>query len=432
MVSFLTSSHVAMTRHAKSITVVDSFSFARSEPVKTAKITKNSCYFGYTSMTNELETEAARLFSVGFHGKALGDDLAKLIARGVSGVIFFSRNIGQAAEVAETSNAIKRVAQRPLIVALDQEGGQVARLKYGFTEVPPMRAVGATRSAALAYEVGALLGREVRAVGFDMNYAPVLDVDTNPKNPVIGARSFGSTASLVSELGVALAAGLESAGVAACGKHFPGHGDTSQDSHLELPRLPHALERLQQVELAPFAAAVAAGMPSIMTAHVIFEPLDAVYPATMSRAVLHGLLRDKMGYDGLVVSDDIEMRAIADHYGIEETVVRGLNAGVDQFLCCHSADTAHLAIEAVIHAIERGAVSREALDNANRRVDSFAQRYAHPAQADIDLSCLRSEAHLAVIERVLRGADPAVTAVGYDPTEIMERIRVERARRPAV
>ena len=147
-----------------------------------------------------------------------------------------------------------------------------------------------------------------------MNYAPVLDVDTNPENPVIGSRSFGRTPELVSELGVALAEGLESVGVAACGKHFPGHGDTQQDSHLELPRLAHSLERLEQVELAPFAAAIAAGIPALMTAHVIFEPLDPVYPATMSRAVLHGLLREKLGYDGLVVSDDLEMRAIADHY----------------------------------------------------------------------------------------------------------------------
>jgi beta-N-acetylhexosaminidase len=380
-------------------------------------------------MTNDLETQAARLFSVGFHGKELGDDLQKLVARGVSGVVFFSRNVASPADVADLTNAIKRVATRPLLLALDQEGGQVARLRQGFTEVPPMRAIGATRSAVLSREVGALIGRELRAVGFDMNYAPVFDVDTNPANPVIGARSFGDTPALVSELGVALAAGLESASVAACGKHFPGHGDTSQDSHLELPRLPHSFERLEQTELAPFAAAVAAGIPSIMTAHVVFEPLDAIYPATMSRAVLHGLLREKMGYDGLVVSDDIEMRAISDHFAVEDVIARGLNAGVDQFLCCHSAETAHRAIDAVIHAVESGDVSREVLATANRRILTFTQRYAQPAQSSIDLSCLRSEGHLAVIERVLRGAATPVTAAGYDPTEIMYRIRLERGRR---
>jgi beta-N-acetylhexosaminidase len=380
-------------------------------------------------MANDLETQAARLFTVGFYGKASTGDLEKLIARGVGGVIFFARNVGQPAEVAEVTSAIKRLAARPLFLALDQEGGQVSRLRQGFTEIPPMRAVGVSGSPALAREVGALIGREVRAVGFDMNYAPVLDIDTNPDNPIIAARSFGRTPELVSELGVALAQGLESAGVAACGKHFPGHGDTSQDSHLELPRLPHSLERLEQVELKPFAAAVKAGIPSMMTAHVIFEPLDPVYPATMSRPVLHGILRDKLGYDGLIVTDDIEMRAIADHYGVEDTVIRGLNAGVDHFLCCHTAEVAHRAIEGIVHAVEQGKISRQTLDTANRRIARFASRYAHAPVDKPDLSVLRCEAHLAVIERLLDGVDPEITDVGIDPTEIMERIRLERAGR---
>jgi beta-N-acetylhexosaminidase len=379
-------------------------------------------------MALDLETEAARLFTVGFYGKTLTPDLAKLLARGVGGVVFFARNVGTPEEVADATASIKRQAARELFIALDQEGGQVSRLKQGFTEVPPMRAVGAAGSAALAREIGALVGREVRAVGFDMNYAPVLDFATNPANPIIASRSFGRTPEIVSELGVALAAGLESAGVAACGKHFPGHGDTSQDSHLELPRLPHSLKRLERLELVPFAAAAKAGVPSMMTAHVIFEPLDSVYPATMSRPIIQGILRDKMGYDGLIVTDDIEMRAIADHYGIEDTVVRGLNAGIDHFLCCHTAELAHKAIEAVIRAVENGTVSREALAIANSRIARFATRYARPAVDKPDLSVLRSDAHLAVIERVLRGVDPALTDVGIDPTEAMETIRVDRER----
>jgi len=380
-------------------------------------------------MANELETQAAQLFTVGFYGKTITPDLAKLIARGVGGVIFFARNVGTPAEVADATSSIKRLANRQLFIALDQEGGQVSRLRNGFTEIPPMRAVGTSGSAKIAREVGELIGREVRAVGFDMNYAPVLDVDTNPENPIIAARSFGRTPELVSELGVALAQGLETVGVAACGKHFPGHGDTNQDSHLELPRLPHSLERLEQIELKPFAAAAKAGIPSMMTAHVIFEPLDSVYPATMSKPVLTGILREKMGYDGLIVTDDIEMRAIADHYGVEDTVVFGLNAGVDHFLCCHTAEVAHRAIEAIVRAVESGKVSRETLANANRRISRFAARYAQPALEKPDLSVLRSEAHLSVIERLLEGMDPEVTDVGIDPTEIMERIRIERAGR---
>jgi beta-N-acetylhexosaminidase len=365
-------------------------------------------------MTSELETQAARLFTVGFHGKSVSDDLARLLGRGVGGVIFFSRNVGSPSEVLDATRAIKRLAGRPLVISIDQEGGQVARLRRGFSELPPMRSVGATGNPALAHEIGRLIGRELRAVGFDMNYAPVLDVDTNPQNPVIGARSFGQTPELVSHFGVALAAGLESVGIAACGKHFPGHGDTHQDSHLELPRLPHSLDRLEQVELKPFVAAIEAGIPALMTAHVVFEPLDAVYPATMSHAVLHRLLREQLAYDGLVVSDDLEMRAVTEHFGVEAAVVHGLNAGVDHFLCCHSAEVAHAAIEAVIHAVERGTVSRETLATSNRRGDAFTRRYAHPAIETAALSVLRCDAHLAIIERILRGA---AAEVGADPTE---------------
>jgi beta-N-acetylhexosaminidase len=371
-------------------------------------------------MTLNLETQAARLFSVGFHGKSLSDDLSRLLALGVGGVIFFSRNVGQPAEVAELTSAIKRRAGRAISLALDQEGGKVARLRQGFSELPSMRALGETSNASLARELGALMGRELRAVGFDMNYAPVLDVDTNPNNPVIGSRSFGRTPELVSEFGLALAAGLSSAGIAACGKHFPGHGDTSQDSHLQLPRLAHSLERLERVELQPFAAAIAAGIPALMTAHVVFEPLDPVYPATMSHAVLHGLLREKMRYDGLVVTDDLEMRAIADHYSIEEAVVRGLNAGVDQFLCCHTAELAQRAIEAVVHAVERGTVSRETLAFANRRIHAFSDRYARPAIDTPDLSPLRCDAHLALVARIARGPEAA------DPTAVMDEVSRKR------
>jgi beta-N-acetylhexosaminidase len=375
---------------------------------------------------SDLEKKAASLFTVGFYGKAVTDDLRGLLARGVGGVIFFARNVGTPAEVLELNRDIKATAARPLLLAIDQEGGVVARLKQGFTEIPPMRAVGATESAALARELGKLIGRELRAVGFDMNYAPVLDIDTNPDNPIIGARSFGRTPEIVTEMGLALAAGVQEAGVAACGKHFPGHGDTSQDSHLELPKLPHAMDRLERVELAPFKAAAKAGIASFMTAHVIFEAVDAKYPATMSRAVLTGILREKLGYDGMVVTDDVEMKAIADNYGVEEAVVLGLNAGVDHFLCCHTAELAHRAIESVVKAVESGKLSRERLDSATRRFGEVRSRYEKPVGSASGLSVLRSPEHLAVVARILSSVDASLSEVGVDPTEVMERIRVER------
>lgn len=377
-------------------------------------------------MTTELERQAASLFTVGFYGKSVTDDLRGLLARGVGGVIYFARNVGTPAEVLELNRDIKSTAARPLVLAIDQEGGQVARLREGFTEIPPMRAVGATGSAALARDLGKLIGRELRAVGFDMNYAPILDIDTNPQNPIIAARSFGRTPELVTELGLALAAGLQEAGVAACGKHFPGHGDTSQDSHLELPTLPHAMERLERVELAPFKAAAKAGIASFMTAHVIFEAVDAKYPATMSREVLTGILRKKLGYDGMVVTDDVEMKAIADNYGVEEAVLLGLNAGVDHFLCCHTAALAHQAIEAIVKAVESGKLSRDILNVATRRFGAVRERYAKPIGDVAGLSALRAPEHLALVDRILSGVDASLAEAGADPTEVMERIRVER------
>lgn len=379
-------------------------------------------------MTSELEKQAASLFTVGFYGKSVTEDLQSLLARGVGGVIYFARNVGTPEEVLELNREIKRTAGRRLLLAIDQEGGQVARLRQGFTEIPPMRAVGATGNAALARELGKAIGRELRAVGFDMNYAPVLDIDTNPDNPIIAARSFGRTPEIVTEMGLALAAGLQDAGVAACGKHFPGHGDTSQDSHLELPTLPHAMERLERVELAPFRAAAKAGIASFMTAHVIFEAVDSKYPATMSRAVLTGILREKLAYDGMVVTDDVEMKAIADNYGVEEAVLLGLNAGVDHFLCCHTAELAHRAIDAIVKAVESGKVSRETLANATRRFEQVRTRFERPVGSAAGLAALRAPEHLAVVARILSGVDAGLSEVGADPTEVMERIRVERAR----
>jgi len=290
-----------------------------------------------------------------------------------------------------------------------------------------MRGVGNIADVDLAKRVGTLLGRELRAVGIDVNYAPILDVDTNPKNPIIGNRSFSRDAELVGRLGVAVGQGLEEAGVASCGKHFPGHGDTEQDSHQELPRLKHGMQRLEEVELVPFRQWVSAKMASVMTAHVIFEPIDSEYPATMSREVLHGILREKMGYEGLIITDDIEMKAIADHYGYKEAAIRGVNAGVDNFLCCHTASVAHDIIGYVSEAVESGRIDGERLKDANRRTAAFVEKWAQPA-SNAKYEALASEEAAALIAEIREKADPASIRMGTDPTEIMEQIRVERER----
>jgi beta-N-acetylhexosaminidase len=274
-----------------------------------------------------------------------------------------------------------------------------------------MRELGNLGDEARIERAGRLLAHELRAIGFDWDFAPVLDVDTNPANPVIGDRSFDRDAEKVARFGVALSRGLESGGVASCGKHFPGHGDTSQDSHVDLPRLPHSLDRLRKLELVPFAAYAKADLASLMTAHVIFEAVDPGIPATMSQKVLDGILRKELGFDGVLVSDDLEMKAIADHYSVEDAAVRGTLAGVDLFLVCHHANVQRKAIAAVVQAVESGRIPRSRIDEANARLDRLLAKFAHPPEDR--LATLGSEEHLA-LARGFSAKD-----LGKDPTEVL-------------
>lgn len=365
-------------------------------------------------MTASLDTEVAGLFCVGFHGTAPSPAVLELVRRGVHGVVLFARNVESAEQVASLVAELKRAAGRPLLVAIDQEGGRVARLRapQGFTELPPMRALGGLDDAALAREVGALLGRELRAVGIDQDYAPVVDVDTNPDNPVIGDRAFSRDPAAVGRLGAALAQGLQSEGVAACAKHFPGHGDTSQDSHKDLPRLPHALARLERVELAPFHALARAGVASVMTAHVVFEALDPMRPATLAPAVMR-LLREQIGFDGCAISDDLEMSAVAEHFPLEEAAPGALAAGVDALLVCHTEAVQHRAIDLVRAAVEDGRIPRARLADARRRVAGLLAYAGPPPDPARARALLRTEASLALAARIpplAAGRDPTATA----------------------
>lgn len=359
-----------------------------------------------------LYQQCAGLFMVGFPGTAPDAEVRGLIDDGIFGAILFKRNVATPAQTAELIRALKSHAGRPFVLAVDQEGGRVARLRGApFTPLPAMRDIGRSRDATLAARVGQLLAYEVRAIGFDWDFAPVLDVDTNPKNPVIGDRALHNDPQEVARLGVALAQGMESGGVASCGKHFPGHGDTAQDSHLALPRLPHDLKRLRDVELVPFAAFAKARLSSLMTAHVIFEALEpAGVPATMSHRVLEGIMRRELGFQGVLVSDDLEMKAIADHYPVEQAVVDGVNAGVDLFLVCHDARVQRKAIAALAKAVEDGRVQKARIDEALGRLEALARRFARGPE-DL-LATLGSGEH----RRLAAGLD-AGTFVGRDPTE---------------
>ena len=257
----------------------------------------------------------------------------------------------------------------------------------------------------------AVVGRELTAAGFNLNFAPVLDVHTNPNNPVIGRRAISSDPKAVASLGRAVIRGLHDNSVVACGKHFPGHGDTHLDSHLDLPKLPHDLERLRKVELVPFRAYARANLASIMTAHVIFEALDPGVPATMSHKVLTGLLREELGFGGLIVSDDLEMRAVADHYDLPSAAVASLEAGCDLFLVCHRESVQRACIEAVARAVESGKIKRERFDQARARVQSLSMRFAQPVDPTLLAGLARPE-HQKFAERVGKAGQ-----LGFDPTE---------------
>jgi len=321
--------------------------------------------------------QPGQLVFVGFHGTEVPRDLAALLAQGrVGGVVLFGRNIESPAQVRELSEALHRAAppELPPLVAIDQEGGRVQRLRAPWTEWPPMRRLGDRDEPEATRAFADALARELCDLRIHLDFAPVVDVDTNPHNPVIGDRSFGRDPARVIRHATAIIEGLQAGGVAACAKHFPGHGDTDTDSHLRLPRVRHDLHRLREVELAPFAAAVAAGVASIMTAHVVFEAVDGRRPATISPEVM-ALLREELRYDGVVFSDDLEMKAVADHFSPEQLVQGSLEAGVDAFLVCSDASLR----DEVLRRIERAPDAK--LERPLARVIALKQRYAAGGRA---------------------------------------------------
>ena len=334
---------------------------------------------------------------LGFEGTTASPSLIETIAAGrCGGVILFARNLGTPAEIARLIGELGAAAPAggpPLIVAVDQEGGRVQRLKAPLTVWPPMGRVGAHDDVALTESVGRALGEELRLFGFNLDFAPVCDVLTNPANPVIGDRAFGATPEVVAAQAVAFLRGLEAAGVRGCAKHFPGHGDTSQDSHLDLPRVEHSMERLRAVELPPFGAMVRAGVGMVMTAHVVVSALDE-RPATMSRAWIDGVLRRELGFSGVVVSDDLDMQAVAGRFPIDEVLREALAAGVDAFLLCRDPERQRQAHDALARAATDPILGPR-VESAIARLRAFRATLSPPIPAAPDALPTAPHAHLA-------------------------------------
>jgi beta-N-acetylhexosaminidase len=301
----------------------------------------------------------------------------------LGGVTLFGRlgNIESPEQVAGLAYEAKNLGiELPGWVGIDQEGGRVARLKSPFTVWPPMAVLGRSDDPELAKRFAAALAAELAAVGISLDYAPVLDIHTNPGNPVIGDRALGERPETVARLGRVIIEGLQGAGVAACGKHFPGHGDTATDSHVELPVVEHAPDRLRAVEFVPFKAAVDANVAFIMTAHVLVVSMDEERPATLSPRIVQGILRDELGFRGVIVSDDLQMKAIANSYSPGEAAIAAVRAGCDTLLMCGNGPRADVelqaqALEALVHAVENGGLSvkqvEAALDRNRRAKERF-------------------------------------------------------------
>lgn len=352
----------------------------------------------------------------GFEGTSCPRPLLDLVAAGrIGGVVLFARNVESPSQVRQLVRELRahEPADAPLVVAIDQEGGRVQRLRAPWTVWPPMRRLGEldarhpTRApadgTAAALDATAAVARalatELRDCGIGLDFAPVVDVDSNPDNPVIGDRSFGREPLRVAAHARAFIGAMQAAGVACCAKHFPGHGDTTLDSHLALPKIAHGLGRLLAVELPPFAAAVEAGVASIMSAHVVFEAIDPHRPATFSPDVI-ALLRDRLRFDGLLFSDDLEMKAVADHWQPREMVDLALGAGIDVLLACKRFEL----VTELLARLESLPDAR--LEPALRRVAAFKERFTtpRPDAADVSSAGPPYPEHLALAARLSRTA----------------------------
>lgn len=320
-----------------------------------------------------LEQRVGQLLFVGIDGTTAGAQAKQLIADyHVGGVILFGPNITNAAQAVKLTNALKAAnaasGKVPLWLGVDEEGGRVSRMPGDYVNMPTAKAVGDVDNTTYARKIGQLLGKEVQSLGLNVDFAPVLDVNSNPQNPVIGDRSFGPAAALVSRIGIQELKGLQETKVLPVVKHFPGHGDTSVDSHIGLPVVDHDLTRLRNLELVPFKDAIGQQAEAVMVAHLLMRKIDPDYPASQSRAVITGLLRGELGFQGVVITDDLTMGAIAESYGTGTAAVRAIKAGADVALVGHEFAKAKEAYDALLAAAKSGELPGQAIQTSAERI----------------------------------------------------------------
>jgi len=360
---------------------------------------------------SSLRREIGQLLIGSLPGTTITPELRSLAREfQLGGITLFKRNIEAPEQVAELNHDLQALASGlPLWAAVDQEGGRVARLRAPFTEWPPMATLGRAGDESLARRFAAALAAELKAVGISLDFAPVLDIHTNARNPIIGDRALGEDAETVARLGAAIIRGLQENGIAACGKHFPGHGDTSVDSHLALPLVEHPPDRIRRVECVPFREAVRSGVAFIMTAHILVPSLDEEKPATLSPAVVRGMLREELDFNGVILSDDLEMKAIADTYTVPDAAIQAIAAGCDGVLVCSGGIDAQVAaLEALVHAVEDKRLPFKRVEDALARNRTAKERFLAAPVAPGRRAALRqvlgNDEHRRIAEEMARFA----------------------------
>lgn len=345
-----------------------------------------------------LDEKIGQLVLTGVDGYSIDENSKTLISTyHVGGIIYFKKNIENTNQFLTLINSLKETnssnSSIPLFLGIDEEGGRVTRLPSDLKNLPTNKTIGKVNNETFSYEIGKILGEKLDAFGLNVNFAPVLDINSNAKNPVIGDRSFGNTAILVSKLGIQTMKGIQSKNIIAAVKHFPGHGDTSVDSHLSLPVVNNSIERLKNMELIPFAESIKNGADMVMVSHILLPKIDSNNPASFSKTIITDMLRKDLAFNGVIITDDMTMGAIIKNYNIGEAAVKSLIAGTDIVMVCHDYDKQVAVLQAIKTAVLNNSISMESIDEKVYRILKLKEKYSlsDTIKTSIDIKSINNQ-----------------------------------------
>ena len=343
-----------------------------------------------------LDDKIGQLFIVGFDGQLINDEIINLVKNEkVGGLIYFSRNIIDSNQIVNLNNEIKSIENDiPLFISIDEEGGIVSRVPEEYAKIPSSGYIGEFNDENLSYNVGRIIAKELKGLGFNMDFAPVLDINSNPNNTVIGERALGNNSDIVSRLGIKTMEGLRDGGIISVVKHFPGHGDTDIDSHYGLPIVTKTLEELNGLEFIPFKNAIDNGADVVMVSSIILSSVESEYPATMSRKVINDILRESLNFEGVIATDDMTMAAITNNYNLTDAVIKSIDAGSDLVLVCHGYEEILNSISAVKEAVINNILSEDKINKSVYRLLKLKEKYSIKNDKiinEIDIEGINSE-----------------------------------------